>query len=83
MLLLQESLNLLLGKFGTLLGLLEVDSPNVLVLLKELVELAAVKGDALLVLRQRAHQEAALQALLVQLVRKLRFYLVRLLLKLV
>ena len=66
-----------------MLRLFEIDSPNVLVLLQQRVELAPIERYTLLILCQRTHQEAAFESFLVKLVGELGLDLVCFLLELV
>ena len=73
LLLLEEILDSSLRQFCSLLSFSQVQSPNILILLQQLIECLSVKIDTFLVLREVAHKEAALESLLVQLILKLCF----------
>ena len=73
LLLLEEILDSSLRQFCSLLSFSQVQSPNILIFLQQLIECLSVKIDTFLVLREVAHKEAALESLLVQLILKLCF----------
>ena len=73
LLLFQEILDASLRQFCSLLCLSQIQSPNILIFLQQLIECLSVEIYALFILREIAHQKSSLEPLLVQLILEFRF----------